>query len=136
MDLVKYPCYIYASYLFVQKCWRANIITNLPCTLSSPGIVVIGTESVMFGLLHLILSSSLLLLSVSSKGSAADTRGSPSPSSTLSASSSRSSSPSLSDVSAPSAGYRKIYNMLLPPMVLCYFWFNTQTSQIEFNHCK
>lgn len=48
--------------------------TNLPCTLSSPAIAVIGTESVMFGLVHLILFSSLLLFSVSSKGSTAATR--------------------------------------------------------------
>ena len=48
--------------------------TNLPCTLSSPAIAVIGTESVTFGLLHLILFSSLLLFSVSSKGSPSATR--------------------------------------------------------------
>ena len=76
--------------------------TNLPCTLSSAATAVIGTESVMFGLLHLILFSSLLLFSVSSKGSTAATRWSRSPSSRLSASSCRSSSPSLSDVSVPS----------------------------------
>jgi len=75
---------------------------NLPCTLSSPATAVIGTESVMFGSLHLILFSSLLLFSASSKGSTAATRRSRSPSSRLSASSCRSSSPSLSDVSAPS----------------------------------
>lgn len=48
--------------------------TNLPCTLSSPAIAVIGTESVMFGLLHLILFSSLFLVSVSSMDSTAATR--------------------------------------------------------------
>lgn len=74
---------------------------NLPCTLSSSGIVVIGPESVVFTLLHLLLLGSLLISAGSPKGSPAPPRGSP-PFSSGSSASSFGSSP-LSEVSA-SAG--------------------------------
>lgn len=112
MDLVNICVKFLQANCLCRDVSMQTTYTNLPCTLSSPGIAVIGTESVMFGLPHLILFCSLLLFSASSKGSTAATLGSPSPSSRLSASSCRSSSASLSVVSAPSAAWRKIYHMI------------------------
>lgn len=92
---------IWFKYRKTNFFWINLQYINLPCTLSSPDIVVTGVESVMFWSLHLILLGWMFIFSVSFKGSAVSPRGSPSPSSGSSASSCGSSS-SLSDVSASS----------------------------------
>lgn len=72
---------------------------DLPCMLSSPGIVVIGPESVIFTLLHLLVLGSFVITSLSPKGSPS-TRGS---SFSSGSSASSFSSPPPSDVSASAA---------------------------------